>query len=93
MDTVITELEPAPSNITLEKRQAYDQVIQQSNRLRHDRTKLVLSDEIDRQVMENQKKKRLLDSQQQSKRSKKYRIKMKMNTPTEVRLSFIIIYI
>ncbi|KAI9366318.1 hypothetical protein BD770DRAFT_375951 [Pilaira anomala] len=92
MNTVITELEPAPSNTTLEKRQAYDQVIQQSNRLRHDRTKLVLSDEIDRQVLENQKKKRLLDSQQQSKRSKKYRIKMKMNTPTEIQRELINAY-
>jgi hypothetical protein len=86
----VKELEPLPS-IT-EKCQAYDQVIQRSNQLRHHHhhkdNKLSTDEEIDRLVFEKQKaqKKKFRAEQQQldKRRRKQYRIKMKMITPTEV---------
>ncbi|KAI9255963.1 hypothetical protein EDC94DRAFT_587119 [Helicostylum pulchrum] len=85
----VEELEAIPT--VTEKCQAYDQMIQRSNLLRkdHHHTNLVLSDEIDRQVLAKKKsqlQQQQQQQQQQNKKSKKYRVKMKVNTPTEVRL-------
>ncbi|GAA5812161.1 hypothetical protein MFLAVUS_005611 [Mucor flavus] len=91
----IEELEAIPT--IAEKCQAYDQMIQRSNLLRkdHHHTNLVLSDEIDRQVLAKKKsqlQQQQQQQQQQSKKSKKYRVKMKINTPTEIQRELIQAY-
>lgn len=93
----VKELEPIQS-IT-ERCQAYDQVIQRSNQLQkdhHPHHSIANLKEIDSLVLEKQKRKKneLHNEREQlnKRRRKQYRVKVKMNTATEVQKELINAY-
>ncbi|CAO3611561.1 unnamed protein product [Mucor hiemalis] len=93
----VKELEPIQS-IT-EKCQAYDQVIQRSNQLQndhHQHHRIANLKEIDSLVLEKQKRKKsqLHNEREQlnKRRRKQYRVKVKMNTATEIQKELINAY-